>query len=34
MQAIFLLIALIVLLANFLADLIYVVLDPRVRQEG
>ncbi|HLW02805.1 MAG TPA: ABC transporter permease [Ktedonobacterales bacterium] len=34
MQAIFLLIALIVLIANFLADLLYVVLDPRVRQEG
>ncbi len=34
MQAIFLLIALIVLIANFLADIFYVVLDPRVRQEG
>jgi peptide/nickel transport system permease protein len=34
MQAIFLLIAVIVLIANFLADLLYVVLDPRVRQEG
>jgi peptide/nickel transport system permease protein len=34
MQAIFLMIALIVLIANFLADLFYVVLDPRVRQEG
>ncbi len=34
MQAIFLLIALIVLCANFLADIFYVVLDPRVRQEG
>ena len=34
MQAIFLLIAVIVLVANFLADLLYLVLDPRVRQEG
>ena len=34
MQAIFLLIAIGVLLANFLADLFYVFLDPRVRQEG
>jgi peptide/nickel transport system permease protein len=34
MQAIFLLIAIGVLVANFLADLAYVFLDPRVRQEG
>ncbi len=34
MQGIFLLIAVGVLLANFLADLAYVFLDPRVRQEG
>ncbi len=32
-QAIFLLIAIGVLVANFLADLVYTVLDPRVRQE-
>lgn len=32
-QAIFLLIAIGVLIANFLADLVYTVLDPRVRQE-
>lgn len=34
MQAIFLFIAVGVLVANFLADLVYVFLDPRVRQEG
>lgn len=34
MQAVFLIIALAVLIANFLADVIYVALDPRVRQEG
>lgn len=34
MQALFLVIALAVLIANFLADIFYVVLDPRVRQEG
>ncbi len=34
MQALFLVIALAVLIANFLADILYVVLDPRVRQEG
>jgi peptide/nickel transport system permease protein len=34
MQGIFLIIALAVLIANFLADILYVVLDPRVRQEG
>lgn len=34
MQAVFLIIALAVLIANFLADIIYVALDPRVRQEG
>jgi peptide/nickel transport system permease protein len=34
MQAIFLVIAIAVLVANFLADILYVVLDPRVRQEG
>lgn len=34
MQALFLIIALAVLIANFLADIFYVVLDPRVRQEG
>jgi peptide/nickel transport system permease protein len=34
MQAVFLLIAVGVLAANFLADLFYVFLDPRVRQEG
>lgn len=33
MQGIFLMIALAVLLANFLADMLYVFLDPRVRQE-
>jgi peptide/nickel transport system permease protein len=34
MEAIFLLITLAVLAANFLADLVYVVLDPRARQEA
>jgi peptide/nickel transport system permease protein len=34
MQAIFLIIVLAVLLANLLADLVYVVLDPRSRQEA
>ncbi|HEU5199622.1 MAG TPA: ABC transporter permease [Ktedonobacterales bacterium] len=34
MQAVFLIIALAVLIANFLADVLYVALDPRVRQEG
>jgi peptide/nickel transport system permease protein len=34
MQAIFLIIAVAVLVANFLADVFYVALDPRVRQEG
>ncbi len=34
MQAIFLVISLAVLGANFLADIFYVALDPRVRQEG
>lgn len=34
MQAIFLFIALAVLIANFLADVAYVLLDPRVRTEG
>jgi peptide/nickel transport system permease protein len=34
MQALFLFIALAVLFANFLADIFYVLLDPRVRQEG
>ena len=34
MQAVFLIIALAVLIANFLADILYVALDPRVRQEG
>jgi peptide/nickel transport system permease protein len=34
MQGIFLVITLAVLGANFLADILYVVLDPRVRQEG
>ncbi len=33
MQGIFLVITLAVLGANFLADILYVVLDPRVRQE-
>jgi peptide/nickel transport system permease protein len=33
MQGIFLVITLAVLSANFLADILYVVLDPRVRQE-
>jgi peptide/nickel transport system permease protein len=33
-QAVFLIITLAVLGANFLADMLYVVLDPRVRQEG
>ncbi|MBO0894062.1 MAG: ABC transporter permease [Acidimicrobiales bacterium] len=33
MQGIFLVITMVVLLANFAADLVYVVLDPRVRQE-
>ena len=34
MQAIFLVIVLAVLLANFIADMLYVVLDPRIRVEG
>ena len=34
MQGIFLVITLVVLLANFLADLLYVILDPRTRQEA
>lgn len=34
MQGIFLMITLSVLVANILADLAYVVLDPRTRQEG
>ncbi len=34
MQAVFLVIAVAVLIANFLADVLYVMLDPRVRQEG
>lgn len=34
MQGIFLVITLVVLLANFLADFCYVVLDPRAREEG
>jgi peptide/nickel transport system permease protein len=34
MQGIFLVITLAVLAANFLADLVYVVLDPRARQEA
>ena len=34
MQAVFLIIAVAVLVANFLADVFYVALDPRVRQEG
>jgi len=34
MQAVFLIITLSVLLANLLADFIYVVLDPRARQEA
>lgn len=34
MQGIFLIITLSVLVANFIADTFYVVLDPRVRQEG
>lgn len=34
MQGIFLVITLAVLAANFLADMVYVVLDPRARQEG
>jgi peptide/nickel transport system permease protein len=34
MQGIFLVIACAVLGANFLADILYVVLDPRTRQEG
>jgi peptide/nickel transport system permease protein len=34
MQGVFLVITLVVLLANFLADLLYVVLDPRTRQEA
>ncbi len=33
-QGIFLVITLVVLCANFLADLVYLVLDPRSRQEG
>jgi peptide/nickel transport system permease protein len=33
LQGIFLVIAVTILAANFLADLIYVFLDPRVRQE-
>ena len=34
MQGIFLVITLSVLLANFLADIVYVLLDPRTRREG
>jgi peptide/nickel transport system permease protein len=34
MEAIFLIITLAVLIANFLADLVYVLLDPRARQEA
>lgn len=34
MEAIFLIITLVVLVANFLADLVYVLLDPRARQEA
>ncbi len=34
MEAIFLIITLAVLVANFLADLVYVLLDPRARQEA
>jgi peptide/nickel transport system permease protein len=34
MQGIFLVITLVVLLANFVADLLYVLLDPRTRQEA
>ena len=34
MQGIFLVITLAVLAANFLADLLYVLLDPRTRQEA
>ena len=34
MEAIFLIITLAVLMANFLADLVYVLLDPRARQEA
>jgi peptide/nickel transport system permease protein len=34
MQGLFLIIALAVLAANFLADLLYALLDPRVRSEG
>ena len=34
MQGVFLVITLAVLAANFLADLVYVVLDPRARQEA
>ncbi|MBO0730437.1 MAG: ABC transporter permease [Acidimicrobiaceae bacterium] len=34
MQGLFLVITLVVLLANFVADLLYVVLDPRTRQEA
>ena len=34
MQAIFLIITLTVLIANFIADMAYVLLDPRVRTSG
>jgi peptide/nickel transport system permease protein len=34
MEAIFLVITLAVLAANFIADLVYVLLDPRARQEA
>jgi peptide/nickel transport system permease protein len=34
MQGIFLIITLVVLLANFVVDMCYVLLDPRIRQEG
>jgi peptide/nickel transport system permease protein len=34
MQGIFLVITLVVLCANFLADMVYLVLDPRTRQEA
>jgi len=33
-QGIFLVITLVVLAANFLADIVYVALDPRTKQEG
>jgi peptide/nickel transport system permease protein len=34
MQGIFLIVTIAVLVANFLADVVYLLLDPRTRKEG